>query len=92
MFAMDVNDDAGCLEAPIVPTFFASMLAPTEGGASVRNSVAVRPSSRASSLPQKRKSRARARARPAHTTRFSPLNRMSVSSTAAFDLPAPSAG
>ncbi|KAB0491081.1 hypothetical protein F7R09_25595 [Pseudomonas vancouverensis] len=45
MFAMDINDDAGCLEAPVVPTFFASMLAPTEGGASVRNSVAVRPSS-----------------------------------------------
>ncbi|KAB0496605.1 hypothetical protein EIY72_09685 [Pseudomonas vancouverensis] len=51
LLAMGVNDDAGCLEAPVVPTFFASMLAPTEGGASVRNSVAVRPSSRASSLP-----------------------------------------
>ncbi len=29
MLAMDVNDDAGCLNARVVQTVFASMLAPT---------------------------------------------------------------
>ena len=29
MLAMDVNDNAGCLDARVVWTFFASMLAPT---------------------------------------------------------------
>ena len=29
MLAMDANDDAGCLNARVVLTFFASMLAPT---------------------------------------------------------------
>ncbi|QFG29556.1 hypothetical protein F6476_10315 [Pseudomonas umsongensis] len=33
MLAMDVNDDAGCLNAPVVWTFIASMLAPTGGEA-----------------------------------------------------------
>jgi hypothetical protein len=33
LLAMDVNDDAGCLNARGVLAFFASRLAPTGGGA-----------------------------------------------------------
>ena len=33
LLAMDVNDDAGCLNARGVPAFFASKHAPTGGGA-----------------------------------------------------------
>jgi hypothetical protein len=42
LLAMDVNDDAGCLNACGVPAFFASRLAPTEG----TRSIAIRPASR----------------------------------------------
>ncbi|AWY40294.1 hypothetical protein DKY63_10470 [Pseudomonas putida] len=41
LLAMDVNDDAGCLNARIVRKFFASMLAPTEGGAISRQSFGI---------------------------------------------------
>ena len=33
MLAMDVNDNAGCLNARVALAFFASMLAPTGGPA-----------------------------------------------------------
>ena len=42
LLAMDVNDDAGCLNARGVLAFFASKLAPTGG----TRSIAIRPASR----------------------------------------------
>ncbi len=71
---------------------FASKLAPTvEPSTSAKNRSAVRPPSRAGSLPQKSKSKAPP---TSHRLGSSPLNRMSVSSAAALDLAvlAPSAG
>src|SRR5471032_2957626 len=63
-----------------------------ERGTFGRDWLAGRPPSRASSLPQKSKSRSRSRSRSAYHPRPSPLNRPSVSSPAALDLPAPSGG
>ncbi|QHF38149.1 hypothetical protein PspS34_07645 [Pseudomonas sp. S34] len=42
LLAMDVNDNAGCLNPRGVPAFFASKLAPTGG----TRSIAIRPASR----------------------------------------------
>ena len=39
MLAMVVNDNAGCLNARVIPTFIASKLAPTEGGVARRSAV-----------------------------------------------------
>ncbi|VVP37938.1 hypothetical protein PS898_04667 [Pseudomonas fluorescens] len=86
----------------------ASRLTPTVGSrTSERNTSAVRPSSRAGSLLQLDRVRLKETRRQSgrlreqahshrkakqHPLRFSPLYRMSVSSAAAFDLLAPSAG
>ncbi|PMZ85107.1 hypothetical protein C1X61_29130 [Pseudomonas sp. FW215-T2] len=43
LLAMDVNDDAGCLNAHVVLAFFASKLAPTGGTRSFVVRSAVRP-------------------------------------------------
>ena len=43
LLAMDVNDDAGCLNARVVLAFFASKLAPTGERRSVVVRSAVRP-------------------------------------------------